>query len=300
MKRKNPPHVHEYTNRHGKVVFYYRRPSQKKVRLKIDEGVLPWSPTFMEAYELAKGAGAPIELGAGRTIPGTVNASIVSYYHSSAFRDGLAKSTQYSRRAILERFRGDHGDKRVALMHSTALQNIFNSKSPAAQRNWMKALRGWVDHCLSLKMIRKDPLAEVKLTKLKTRGHHPWESAECEQFEKHHAVGTRARLAYELLLQAGQSRCDVVRMGRQHIRKGVMTMGRQKTGEPFNVEITPRLQAAMDAMPASNPLTFMVTAQGNSFTAAGFGNWFRDMCREAKLPKTACDRREGEGRVRRR
>jgi integrase len=28
-----------------------------------------------------------------------------------------------------------------------------------------------------------------------------------------------------------------------------------------------------------------VTAQGDPFTAAGFGNWFRDMCREAKLPK---------------
>ncbi|MDE5452732.1 tyrosine-type recombinase/integrase [Bradyrhizobium sp. CSA112] len=175
---------------------------------------------------------------------------------------------------------------RVALMHSTALQNIFNSKSPAAQRNWMKALHGWVDHCLSLKMIKRDPLAEVKLVKMKkTDGHHPWESTECEQFEKNHAVGTRARLAYELLLQAGQSRCDVVRMGRQHIRKGVMTIGRQKTGVPFNVEITPRLQAAMDAMPASNHLTFLVTAQGNPFTAAGFGNWFRDMCREAKLPK---------------
>jgi integrase len=71
-------------------------------------------------------------------------------------------------------------------------------------------------------------------------------------------------------------------MGRQHIRKGMMTMKRQKTGTPFNVEITPRLQAAIDAMPAS--LTFLITGNGNGFTAAGFGNWFRDMCRAAKLP----------------
>ena len=94
-----------------------------------------------------------------------------------------------------------------------------------------------------------------------------------------------ARLAYELLLQAGQSRCDVVRMGRQHIRGGMMTMSRQKTGVPFNVEVMPRLQAAIDAMPASNHLAFLVTAQGRPFTAAGFGNWFRDRCREAKLPE---------------
>ncbi|MCW2227211.1 tyrosine-type recombinase/integrase [Bradyrhizobium elkanii] len=285
MKRRNPPNVHSYENRHGKIVFYFRRPGQKKIRLRIDDGVLPWSPAFMAAYELAKHGTSPSELGAARTVPGTVNASIVSYYQSSAFRDGLAKSTQGSRRAILESFRNDHGSKRVALMHSAALQNIFNSKSPAAQRNWMKALRGWVDHCLALKMIRKDSLADVKLVKLpRTGGHHPWETGECEQFEQHHAIGTRARLAYELLLQAGQSRCDVVRMGRQHIRNGMMTMGRQKTGVPFNVEVMPRLQAAVDAMPASDHLTFLVTAQGKPFTAAGFGNYFRDCCRDAGLP----------------
>jgi hypothetical protein len=138
MKRKNPPQIHEYINRHGKVMFYYRRPGQKKVRLKVDGGVLPWSPAFMEAYEQAKREGAPLELGGGRTLPGTVNASIVGYYQSSAFKSALATSTQHSRRAILERFREDHGGKRVALMHSVALQNIFNSKTAAAQRNWMR------------------------------------------------------------------------------------------------------------------------------------------------------------------
>ncbi|MGY3587529.1 hypothetical protein [Bradyrhizobium sp. USDA 4350] len=33
---------------------------------------------------------------------------------------------------------------------------------------------------------------------------------------------------------------------------------------PFNVEVMPRLQTAIDAMPASNHLTFFVAAQGNS------------------------------------
>jgi hypothetical protein len=37
-------------------------------------------------------------------------------------------------------------------------------------------------------------------------------------------------------------------------------------------------------MPASNHLTFLITGEDNPFTAAGFGNWFRDVCREAKQP----------------
>jgi hypothetical protein len=106
---------------------------------------------------------------------------------------------------------------------------------------------------------------------MKTKGHHPWESSECAKFEAFYPLGTRARLAYTLLLQAGQSKCDVVRMGRQYIRGNMMSMRRQKTGVPFNIEIMPMLQEAIDAMPSSDHLTFLVTAQGKPFTAAGFG-----------------------------
>jgi site-specific recombinase XerD len=146
-------------------------------------------------------------------------------------------------------------------------------------------MRGYIKHCISLKLIKVDPLAGFELVKMKTKGHHPWESNECAQYEEHYPFGTRARLAYELLLQASQSRCDVVRMGRQHIRQGMMSMRLQKTDVPFNVKVMPRLQEAIDAMPASDHLTFLVTAQGKLFTAAGFRNWFRDVCRAAKLPE---------------
>ncbi|SHM37725.1 tyrosine-type recombinase/integrase [Bradyrhizobium lablabi] len=280
MKRKNPKFTHGYVDQHGRPRFYLRRPGHAKIPLP----GLPWSPEFMEARQTAlDGDAGKVEIGAKRTVDGSVSHGLIGYYKSNFFT-GLADSSQKMRRAELERFRNDHGDKRVVMMHAIAIQNILNGKTPAAQRNFRKALRGYIDYCLSVKLMKVDPLLGAKLSKLKTIGHHPWESAECEQFEEHHAVGTRARLAYELLLQAGQSKCDVVRMGRQHVRKGMMTMKRQKTGTPFNVEITPRLQAAIDAMPASNHLTFLITAEGNGFTAAGFGNWFREMCRVAKLP----------------
>lgn len=285
MKRKNPKkHVHGYHTQHGKLVWYYRLPGSPKIRLEIDEGVLPWSPSFMAALETAKtkAEGKPPELGAARTIPGTVNAAIISYYGSSTFK-ALAGSSQKMRRAILERFRQDHGDKRIALLRRQHVQVILDKKSAAAARNWKKTLRKFFDHCLASDLIAVDPLAGVQLGKMKTKGHHPWEASECAQYEARHPIGTRARLAYELLLQAGQSRCDVVRMGRQHIRDGILSMPRQKTDFPFNVTITPRLQEAIDALPESN-MTFLVTTLGKPFTAAGFGNWFRDRCREAELP----------------
>jgi hypothetical protein len=80
--------------------------------------------------------------GASRTVPGTVNAALVSYYQSTAFTNGLDRTTQQNRRAILEQFRSDHGDKRIALMHGEALQKILDRKTPAAARNFEPATRG--------------------------------------------------------------------------------------------------------------------------------------------------------------
>jgi site-specific recombinase XerD len=282
MKWRLPPNVHGYNNRHGSAVFYYRVPGSPKIRLRGHPG----SDEFMRAYDAAKaGEGLNTEIGANRTKPGTVNAALVSYYQSSQFKDGLAESSQKMRRAILENFREDHGDKRVALMTQMALQNIVNKKKPAAALNFRKAMRGFMDHCLAMSFIKVDPLAGVKFVEVKTKGHHTWTSEECQQYEAHHKFGTRERLAYELLLQAGQSRCDVVRMGRQHVRNGMMTMGRQKTGVVFNVQVTPSLQQAIDAMPACDHLTYLLTSYGKPFTAAGFGNWFRDVCDDAKMAK---------------
>jgi integrase len=282
MKRKYPPFVHGYVDQHDTAKFYFRRAGKPKIRLP----GLPWSAEFMAAYEQAKsGQWSKREVGASRTVPGTVNAALVIYYQSSAFRDGLAESSQKMRRAILECFREEHGEKRIGLLHKKALQAILDKKSPAAASNWRKALRGFIDHAMSLDMLTVDPLAGIKLVSVKSDGHHSWEAEECSKFEAHHVLGTRARLAYELLLQIGQSRCDVVRLGRQHVRNGTLSQRRQKTKQPFDVPVIPALQEAIDAMPASDHLTFLVTAQGKPFTAAGFGNWFREICDNAGLPK---------------
>src|SRR5271170_6016078 len=101
MKRRNPPHVHGYIDQHGKPKFYYRVAGRPKIRLR----GLPWSEEFMTALSAAeKGEWSKPEIGASRTVAGTVNAALVSYYQSRSFRDGLAKSSQQMRRAILELF----------------------------------------------------------------------------------------------------------------------------------------------------------------------------------------------------
>ena len=97
-----------------------------------------------------------------------------------------------------------------------------------------------------------------------------------------HSVETRAGLALALLLYTGQHRSDVVRMGQQHVKGGRILVRQQKTGRPLAIPINPELTRALAAGPKTN-MTFLVTEHGASFSAAGFGNWFRRVCDAARL-----------------
>jgi hypothetical protein len=87
-----------------------------------------------------------------------------------------------------------------------------------------------------------------------------------------------------VLLGAGQRRSDVVTMGRQHVRGDKINVKQSKTGKALTIPMGDELRPASDATPADH-LTFLTTASGKPFTAAGFTNWFRDMCNKAGLPK---------------
>jgi integrase len=284
IKRRNPYRVHEYKTRHGKTVFYLRCPGHKGVRLNIPPEVSPWSPAFMAIVEAARSdAPATLGIGAGKTVAGTVNAAMIGYFQSPSFGVGIAVSTKRAFRAILETFRAEHGDKRVALMHNTALQNIINKKKPVAQRNFKKAMRGFINYCIGQKLISSNPLANVELEKIeKTGGHHTWTEDEIAQYAARHARGTKARLALALLLQTGHARVDVARMGRQHVKNGKLSMRRQKTGVQFDIPMLPELVAEL-ALHKSGQLAFLVTDYGLPFSATGFGNKFRDWCNQANL-----------------
>ena len=107
------------------------------------------------------------------------------------------------------------------------------------------------------------------------------------QFEERHPIGNKARLALALLLYLGLRRGDVVRLGRQHQRDGWLRFVPQKTRykrlEPTEKPILPVLADIIARSPTGD-LTYLITEYGNPFTAAGFGNWFRERCDEAGLP----------------
>jgi integrase len=119
---------------------------------------------------------------------------------------------------------------------------------------------------------------------LDAQGFRTWTEEDIAAFEARHPAGTRARLALALLLYTAQRRSDVVRLGRQHVRDGVIEVRQQKTSVALVIPLHPALAAILDATPNKH-LTFLVTRDGKPFTPPGFTNWFRDMCKLAGLPR---------------
>jgi integrase len=276
-------YVNAFRDRHGRLRHYFRRPGCKSVTLP----GLPGSVEFMEAYQAAlAGETAPrLEIGASRTKPGTVAALTVGYFNSLAFHI-LAPETKRTRRNILERFRAEHGEKRVALLQRPHIEKMVVAKTatPAAARNFINTVRSLLQFAVDAGTRPDNPAIGVKRVKIKTDGYRTWTEDDIAAFEARHPVGTRARLALGLLLYTGQRRSDIVQMGRQHIRDGVLHLRQHKTGAPLAIPVHPALKAVLDATPNKH-LTFLTTRGGSPFTPAGFTNWFREVCDEAGLPK---------------
>jgi integrase len=186
----------------------------------------------------------------------------------------------------LERFRNEHGDRRIAMLQRVHIDRMLAQKvdAPVAAQTFLKTLRGLMRFAVANGLRSDDPTQGVKPPKpRRNSGYHTWSEDEIARFEAHHAISTRARLAFALLLYTAQRRGDVVRMGRQHVREGMLCVTQQKTGTPLEIPVHPALAAVIEATPSPH-LTFLVTGHGRPFTAAGFGNWFRNMCDEAGLP----------------
>jgi len=277
---KLPKYVQAYVDRRDSRAYYYlRRRGFPRVRLP----GLPWSPTFMAAYESAL-AGPRTAVGAGRVKPGSVAAVVAEYFDSQSFFTSKSPGTQRMRRGILERFRARYGDRPFALLPAEWIELLLDEKPPHAARSWRATLRSLCQFGIKRRYLRSDPTANIKLRAIKSDGFHCWTDAEIAQFEAQYPIGTKPRLALALLLYTGQRRSDVVKMGRQHIRDGVLTVKQQKTGATLAIPVHADLRAVLDATPSAQ-LTFLVTATGKPYGGNAFSAQFRNWCDAAGLPK---------------
>lgn len=274
MPRNRYLYTQREVTRHGKTVWYFRKGDGKRIRLKGEYG----SQEFIASYSEA------LHNGIKPTKESVTLAWIIDEYQKSAMFRELKPSTQRMRSNILKRVKAT---AKGLLAREITRQTIAEGRdrradTPFAAINFLKVMSYVFDWALDAEYVNINPVKGVKRPKAKTLGHKAWTDDDILKYYSTHAVGTKARLAMDMLLFTGLRRIDVCRIGPQHVRDGVIEYRTEKTAEPVYIRIHPTLKKSMDAC-VSGQLAFLVTETTNKPFAseAAFGNWFADQCVKA-------------------
>lgn len=147
-----------------------------------------------------------------------------------------------------------------------------------------------------------NPCAGVRKLRVRGDGFRAWGEDAIALYEARWPVGTRQRLAFDLLLYTGQRRSDVVGMSRAHLRESEdgpeIRVIQSKTRRPLWIPLHPALAASIPATPRTG-LFLLESEYGRPYSAKGFGMRFSAWARAAGVEpgysahglRKACGRR---------
>jgi integrase len=273
----------------GNERYYVRKPGHRKIRIretfKDVEGRI--TPAFMKAYFEALEA-----LDGKRAAPKTPREKtfywlVDQYYRSSKFKN-FDPLTQADKRSVLNRYCETAGELPYASCRKDDVEASQDKRreTPGAADKLVKYLRSLFSWAIDKKLATFNPA--VAIAKInETEGWHTWTPAEVDIYRGHHKIGSKARLALELMLNVGARISDASRIGRQHERDGWLVFvawknRNRKSRKTIECPITRELAEALAATPTGDTV-YLVNDLGRPFTINGLGNKMRDWCDAAGL-----------------
>jgi integrase len=297
-----PEHVTRFKDRHGKWRYRFRRKGFPSGYFKATFG----TDEFRAEYAVFMDPRAPKRAAEADAIArfrsGTIG-ELRHRYFALPERLGPTETTQNKVRAVLERgfFNGreswplagihfEHIDVLIAARRKKALdENGKVTGGIEAAKKLRKELVRLFDFAEAANLITASPMKHVASVKVapeeRSAGFYSWTEDDIAQYRSFWRLGTKQRLAMELMLWTDQRKVDSIHLGRQHVKDGKFHLRQTKTGKSLILPIAPPLQIAIDAMPLNDAFCYLVTEWGKPFSVKGFGNWMRDMCDRAGLPK---------------
>src|SRR3954452_11039977 len=276
----------------GNARYYVRRPGRAKIRIRepFEDARGNISPEFMKAYFDAlatlDGAKAPPKLPRETTFFWLVD----RYIKSEEFKR-YDELTQADKSGVLNRFCEAVGELPYAALRKEDVERSRDkrSKTPGAADKLVKYLRVMFKWAIDKKHAQQNPAIGVTKINTESEGWHTWTPAEVDLYRKRHEIGTKPRLALELMMNVGARISDASRIGRQHEAEGWLEFVAWKKRNKKSLKtivrpIVPDLAAAL-AAPPTGDMTYLVNDLGRSFTINGLGNKMRDWCDAAGLPQ---------------
>jgi integrase len=281
-KRKGPfPGVTRAVDRHGKVRWRFRSKAGFSAYLPGPYN----SAEFRAAYEEAvKGATLPMERGVAAY--GSLDWLIEHKLRSVSFAN-LSTGRRKSLRGILGWISEQRGSLPFNLMLPRHVEALMAKKAgPVAANNVKKTLSLLFNYAIKHDLCgqKHNPSALADRRKESADGFYTWTDADIAQFLAHHPTGTKARRALMIFLRTGAARQDAAAMGWQNVKGDRITYRRGKTGVEATLPILEDLAAELAFLPRDEML-FLSHGRGLPYTPESLGNWFRDQCNAAGLPK---------------
>lgn len=283
MPRKLPQFVVREVTRHGTVKFYFRRFKGPRIRLPDDPG----SPEFEKQYLEAR-AGRAVSRSEASKTPNTSLRWLIDRYKESGVWRGYSDATRKQHDNFFSGVLAKAGHAPFANIDRSVMEQSMEDRAdrPALANNFLKAMKALFKWAVKNNHMEVNPTDGVERLRYKSDGFEPWTVEDFNRFCAKWEIGTKPRLAVELLLHSGLRRGDIVRAGRQHMKGNVFTMRTSKTGAVVTAEFPDALMDVIEKSPTGE-LAFLVSEHGKPFTKESFGNWFRDRCREASIEKSA-------------
>lgn len=284
-KRELDPYVSTFVDRTGKERFRFRR---GKVSIYLPP---PGSKEYKAEYAKATGVAGVI----GKATEGSVSDLVARFYRTVQFRR-VSESWQKTMRQTIEPFREEYGNDMVEHFRPKDIDKILEDRfeqrvvdgkrvggSAAAERLREMLMRLFK---LAVKLEWRDdnPVEKSEPIKHQGKGFYTWTEDDIKAYRERWPLGTKARLAMELMLWTGARRGNAHMM--EPPKDGRIKATAVKTKKPIDVPVAPALRAAIDAMPeGAIGETLIITEFGKPFSRAGFGNKMREWCDKAKLPE---------------
>jgi integrase len=279
MPRK--PFLSHETTRHGKKAWYFKRKG-KRVRLPDVYG----TEEFNAAYEKAL-SGSEVAPLVPKAKSGSLKWLVGQYKRSAAWAE-LAPGTRRARDNILKKVLDDpkNADGPFVDLTKAKIKAGVDKRAatPNAANNFLKTMSHLFKWAVEAEHLEVNPVIGVSKTNVKSDGFHTWSIEQVEQYRAKHKLGTKPRLAIDILLFLGLRRGDAVVVGRQHLKDGIISLRTEKTKQWVYLPVFKQLLESIEATPTGD-LAFLTTERGKPFSSgASFGNWFAKQCKAAKLP----------------
>jgi integrase len=177
-------------------------------------------------------------------------------------RQHLQISRRARRGSTAWRSSQSHGHRLVRDLPKAAARNVveeIGTTRPGLANTTRAALSDIMVCAISIGERADNPFAGLEVYRLGT--HHTWTDAEIAQFERRWPLGTRERLAFALLLYAGQRRGDIVKMTRSDIVGSHIRVSQDKVRKGTTNELMIPIHAALTRALKAGPVGLVVGMQ---------------------------------------